>query len=263
MRRLSDLSLGGFVALALFFLYAPVAVLILFSFNDSRLMTLPLSGFTWDWYKAVFANEAMMRALRNSLFVASVATAISLVIGTMAAFALDRIRFPGKTMFRRIILLPISLPGIIIGISILNMSSAVGLRLSLTTVILGHTAMLLAIVVTQVFARLQRMDRNIEEAAADLGASPWQTFTRVTLPNIRSALIGSGLLSFTVSFDDVPITFFLTGRENTLPMYIYSAMRRGPSPEFNAVSTMIFISSLALIIFSIILLTRDKGESNV
>ena len=263
MRRLSDLSLGGFVALALFFLYAPVAVLILFSFNDSRLMTLPLSGFTWDWYKAVFSNEAMMRALRNSLFVASVATVISLVIGTMAAFALDRIRFPGKTMFRRIILLPISLPGIIIGIAILNMSSAVGLRLSLTTVILGHTAMLLAIVVTQVFARLQRMDRSIEEAAADLGASPWQTFSRVTLPNIRSALIGSGLLSFTVSFDDVPITFFLTGRENTLPMYIYSAMRRGPSPEFNAVSTMIFIGSLALIIFSIILLTRDKGESNV
>ena len=263
MRRLSDLSLGGFVALALFFLYAPVVVLILFSFNDSRLMTLALSGFTWDWYKAVFANEAMMRALRNSLFVASVATAISLAIGTMAAFALDRIRFPGKTMFRRIILLPISLPGIIIGISILNMSSAVGLHLSLTTVILGHTAMLLAIVVTQVFARLQRMDRNIEEAAADLGASPWQTSTRVTLPNIRSALIGSGLLSFTVSFDDVPITFFLTGRENTLPMYIYSAMRRGPSPEFNAVSTMIFVGSLALIIFSIILLTRDKGESNV
>lgn len=263
MRRLSDLSFGGFVVLALFFLYAPVAVLVLFSFNDSRLMTLPLSGFTWDWYKAVFVNEAMMRALRNSLYVASVATAISLVIGTMAAFALDRIRFPGKTMFRRIILLPISLPGIIIGISILNMSSAVGLHLSLTTVILGHTAMLLAIVVTQVFARLQRMDRNIEEAAADLGASPWQTFTRVTLPNIRSALIGSGLLSFTVSFDDVPITFFLTGRENTLPMYIYSAMRRGPSPEFNAVSTMIFIGSLALIVFSIILLTYDKGESNV
>lgn len=263
MRRLSDVSLGAFVVLALIFLYVPVAVLILFSFNDSRLMTLPLSGFTWDWYTSVFANEAMMRSLRNSLYVAGVATVISLVIGTMAAFALDRIAFPGKTAFRRIILLPISLPGIIIGISILNMSSLVGLRLSLTTVILGHTAMLLAIVVTQVFARLQRMDRSIEEAAADLGASPWQTFVRVTLPNIRSALIGSGLLAFTVSFDDVPITFFLTGRENTLPMYIYSAMRRGPSPEFNAVSTMIFIGSLALVILSIILLSRDKGESNV
>src|SRR6056297_1236568 len=103
MRKLSDYSLGGFVALALLFLYAPVAVLILFSFNDNRLMTLPLSGFTWDWYKAVFANEAMMRALRNSLFVASIATAISLVIGTMAAFALDRINFVGKTAFRRVI----------------------------------------------------------------------------------------------------------------------------------------------------------------
>ena len=262
MKSLSDISLAGFAVLALLFLYLPVAVLILFSFNDSKLMTLPLSGFTLDWYKAVFANEAMMRALRNSLFVASISTGISVVVGTMAAFALDRIDFYGKTMFRRVILLPISLPGIIIGISILNMSSVVGLRLSLTTVILGHTAMLLAIVVTQVFARLQRLDRSIEEAAADLGASPWQTFTRVTLPNIRSALIGSSLLSFTVSFDDVPITFFLTGRENTLPMYIYSALRRGPSPEFNAVSTLILIGSLGLIIFSIILLSRDQEKSH-
>jgi spermidine/putrescine transport system permease protein len=262
MKSLSDISLAGFAVLALLFLYLPVAVLILFSFNDSKLMTLPLSGFTLDWYKAVFDNEAMMRALRNSLFVASISTGISVVVGTMAAFALDRIDFYGKTMFRRVILLPISLPGIIIGISILNMSSVVGLRLSLTTVILGHTAMLLAIVVTQVFARLQRLDRSIEEAAADLGASPWQTFTRVTLPNIRSALIGSSLLSFTVSFDDVPITFFLTGRENTLPMYIYSALRRGPSPEFNAVSTLILIGSLGLIIFSIILLSRDQEKSH-
>ncbi|MEB8388043.1 ABC transporter permease [Rhodobacteraceae bacterium KMM 6894] len=198
MKNISDISLAGFAVLALLFLYLPDAVLILFSFNDSKLMTLPLSGFTLDWYTAVFANEAMMRALRNSLLVASVSISISLVIGTMAAFALDRIDFVGKIMFRRIVLLPISLPGIIVGISILNMSSVVGLRLSLTTVILGHTAMLLAIVVTQVSARLQRLDRTIEEAAADLGASPWETFIRVTLPNIRSALIGSALLSFTV-----------------------------------------------------------------
>lgn len=258
MIRLQRLALANVAVLGLIFLYVPVIVLVLFSFNDNDLMVLPLSGFTWRWYESALANERMMQALLNSLYVAAVATAIALVVGTMAAFALDRVAFPGKTLFRRIVLMPISLPGIITGISILNMSSLLGVSLSLETVILGHTAMLLAIVVTQVFARLQRFDRRLEDAASDLGASPWQTLWRVTLPNISSALIGSALLSFIVSFDEIPITFFLTGLDNTLPMYIYSIMRQGPSPEINAISTLILLGSLVLIAISIVLLTRDK-----
>ena len=157
--------------------------------------------------------------------------------------------------------MPISLPGVITGVSILNMFSMMGVGLSLVTVILGHTAMLLALVVTQVFARLQRLDRSMEDAAGDLGASPWETFKRVTLPNIRTALIGSGLLSFIVSFDEVAVTFFLTGRENTLPMYIYSSLRQGPSPELNAICTVIFAGTVILIGISVIFLRTGKGAT--
>jgi spermidine/putrescine transport system permease protein len=244
---------------AMLFLYVPVLVLVVFSFNDNRSLTLPLRGFTLKWYEKFLNNSDMLEAIWNSLYVASMATAITIVIGTVAAFALDRVRFPGKTVFRRMILLPIALPGIITGISMLNMFKLMGINLSLETVILGHATGLVAIVVTQVYARLQRFNRRIEEASADLGARPWQTFFYVTLPNIRSAMIGSALLSFTVSFDEIPVTFFLTGRDNTLPMYIYSTLRRGITPEINAVGTIIVVLSLGLIGLSVYLL-RDSAK---
>ena len=139
----------------------------------------------------------------------------------------------------------------------LNMFRAMGLDLSLFTVILGHGTALSAVVITQVFARLQRFNRNVEEASSDLGAKPWQTFLFVTLPNIRSAIIGSALLSFTLSFDEIPVTFFLTGRENTLPMYIYSTIRRGITPEINAIGTLIVVGSLVLIVLSVYLLMKE------
>jgi spermidine/putrescine transport system permease protein len=261
MTKLSNTALNAFAAAALTFLYIPVVVVILFSFNDNRLMKLPLSGFTLKWYEALYSNDVLTAALLNSLYVSFFATVISLIVGTVAAFALHGHEFPGKGLFRKAILMPISLPGIIIGIAILNFSMAIGLKLGLSLVIFGHTSMLLAIVVTQVFARLESMDQSLQDAAGDLGASPWQTFMRVTLPNIASALLGSALLSFTVSFDDVPITFFLTGRENTLPMYIYSSLRRGPSPEINAVSTLILVVSLILIIFSVRMLANPAKRA--
>jgi spermidine/putrescine transport system permease protein len=236
------------------FLYLPISVLIIFSFNDNRIMTLPLNGFTWRWYEAVVNNADMLEAIGNSLYVASFATAGCLIIGVPAAFALDRVNFPGKAAFRRLILLPIALPGVITGISMLNLFRVIGFNLSLETVILGHATALVSIVVTQVFARLQRLNRSYEEASSDLGARPWQTFFFVTLPNIRSAVIGSALLAFTVSFDEIPVTFFLTGRDNTLPMYIWSTLRRGITPEINAVGTIIILVSLCLIVLSVYLL---------
>jgi spermidine/putrescine transport system permease protein len=236
------------------FLYMPICVLIIFSFNDNRIMTLPLNGFTWRWYEAVINNADMLEAIGNSLYVASFATAGCLIVGVPAAFALDRVNFPGKKAFRRLILLPIALPGVITGISMLNLFRVVGFNLSLETVILGHATALVSIVVTQVFARLQRLNRSYEEASGDLGARPWQTFLFVTLPNIRTAVIGSALLSFTVSFDEIPVTFFLTGRDNTLPMYIWSTLRRGITPEINAVGTIIILVSLCLIVTSVYLL---------
>ncbi len=250
---------GTVIACILAYLYLPILILVIFSFNDSSSLTLPLKGFTWQWYETLFNNSDLLQALRNSFYVAISATTLTLLIGVPAAFALDRIRFPGKTVFRRLVLLPLVLPGIITGISMLNLFKLVGFQLSLETVIIGHATALISIVVTQVFARLQRLNRSLEEAAADLGARPWETFFFVTLPNIRSALIGSALLSFTLSFDEIPVTFFLTGRDNTLPMYIWSTLRRGITPEINAVGTLIILGSLVMIVLSVSML-RPQDE---
>lgn len=246
-------------SLILAFLYLPIVVLIAFSFNASRSLSWPMSGFTLDWYRKLAENDQLLTALQNSLYVAVSATALTLLIGVPAALALDRFQFPGKAVFRKLVLLPIALPGIITGISMLILFRLMGFGLSLETVIIGHATALLAVVVTQVYARLQRLPKSLEEASADLGASGWQTFIMVTLPNIRTAVIGAGILSFTLSFDEIPVTFFLTGRDNTLPMYIWSTMRRGLTPEINAVGTLIIAVSIVLIIVSV-LLQREKPK---
>jgi spermidine/putrescine transport system permease protein len=196
--------------------------------------------------------------LWNSVVVGLAAVCICLAIGVPTALALDRYDFPGKTAFRRLVILPITLPGLITGVSMLSMFRTTGIELSLITVIIGHGTALTAIVVTNVFARLQRFDRRIEEASADLGARPWQTFRYITLPNIKAALIGSSLISFTLSFDEIPVTFFLTGRDNTLPMYIWSVIRRGITPEINAIGTIIVGASIVLILVSVFMLQEDN-----
>ena len=254
------LTLKLFTALVLVGLYLPVVVLVIFNFNDNIVTTLPLRNFTLDWYRKAFSNEDMLRAAANSLYVAVAATALTLVIGTAAAFAIDRTDFAGKAVFRRLVVLPLVLPGIITGISMLNLFRMMGMNLSLGTVILGHATALISVVVTQVYARLLRVNRRVEEASSDLGAKPWQTFLYVVLPNIRSALLGSALICFTLSFDEIPVTFFLTGRENTLPMYIYSTLRKGITPEINAIGTVIVAVSLILILLSVRMLGGDRRE---
>jgi len=258
----SDLALFLAAAVVVAFLYLPVVVLIIFSFNNNEVTTLPLKDFTLHWYEGAFSNKELLRALWNSIYVATFATAICVGIGVPAGIALDRVDFPGKLLFRRFVLLPLVLPGIITGLSMMIMFTKVfGFQLSLQTVILGHGTALVSVVATQVFARLQRFNRRMEEASADLGARPLQTFFRITLPNIQAAILGSALLSFTLSFDEIPVTYFLTGRENTLPMYIYSTLRRGITPEINAIGTIIVLVSLGLIVFSIWLLS-DRGEKS-
>lgn len=259
--RAGDNLLWLIAAGTMAFLYLPILVLIVFSFNDNRVTTLPLRGFTLRWYQAVLDNADIQAAIVNSLYVATAATAITVVLGTTAAFALDRVDFPGKTAFRRLIFLPIALPGLVTGIAMLNLFRLMGLNLSLETVILGHATALTVIVVTQVFARLQRFNRRLEEASGDLGARPWQTFLFVTFPNIRSAVIGSALLSFTLSFDEIPVTFFLTGRDNTLPMYIWSVVRRGITPEINAIGSVIIAVSLILILGAVFILS-EPGKND-
>jgi len=258
-RYAADSVFMTFVAILMAFLYIPIWVLIVFSFNDSRSLTWPLTGFTLEWYEKLWNNSQLQDAIGNSFYVASCATVLTLLVGVPAALALHRVNFPGKKVFRRLVVLPITLPGVVTGISMLNLFRVLGFNLSLETVILGHATALLAVGVTQVSARLERLPKSLEEASADLGAPPLHTFIHVTLPNIRSAVIGAGLLSFVLSFDEIPVTFFLTGRDNTLPMYIYSTMRRGVTPEINAVGTLIVLFSLILIIGAVIA-TRDRKK---
>ncbi len=258
--QVSTRALGVAAASTIAFLYLPIVVLIVFSFNDNPVTTLPLRGFTWRWYESAFTNSDLLHALRNSIHVASSATVLCIIIGVPAAVALDRIEFPGKALFRRAVLLPLVLPGIITGISMLNLFRVVGFDLSLTTVVIGHGTALVSVVITQVFARLQRFNRRLEEASDDLGATPLQTFWLVTLPSIRTAIVGSALLAFTLSFDEIPVTFFLTGRDNTLPMYIYSTLRSGITPEINAIGTIIVVTSLFIIFLSVYLLSDRQEE---
>ncbi|MFG6083485.1 ABC transporter permease [Paracoccus litorisediminis] len=252
-------GLVGFAVAVLAFLYLPIVVLVIFSFNDSKVTSFPLSGFTLHWYSQVLANSQMLTALGNSLYVAVFATLISVVVGVLAALALHRYDFPGKRLFQNVLILPLSLPGIVTGIAMLNFYKQIGIPQSLGAVIIGHATALMGIVVSQVLARLSRLNPRLLEASADLGVRPFATFWHVTLPSIRSAVIGSALLCFTLSFDEIPVTYFLTGRDVTLPIYIYSTLRRGITPEINAIGTMIVAASILIIILSVRLL-RDRGQ---
>src|SRR5580765_1708876 len=230
------------------FLYLPIAVLIVYSFNGAGVGGFPPRDLTLDWYLTLFADEAIWESVGNSLLVAACAVAIALGLGIPAALALDRAQFPGKAVFRRLVLLPLILPGIITGLSLLMLFNEGHIKLSLLTIILGHGTALISVATTEVFAGLQKLDRAQEEASLDLGANYWQTFWQITLPNLRLSIIGAALLIFTLSMDEIAVSFFLIGRENTLPIEIWGRLRRGITPEINAISTIIFVFSLIAIV---------------
>ncbi|MEP6642905.1 MAG: ABC transporter permease [Acidobacteriaceae bacterium] len=230
------------------FLYLPIIALVVYSFNGAGVGGFPPRNLTFDWYRMLFADGAIWTSVVNSLIVAFAAIAISLTLGIPAALALDRANFPGKALFRRLVLLPLILPGIITGLSLLMLFRQAGAKLGLLTIILGHGTALISVATTEVFAGLQKLDRAQEEASLDLGANYWQTFWRVTLPNLRLSIIGAALLIFTLSMDEIAVSFFLIGRDNTLPLEIWGRLRRGITPEINAISTIIFFFSLLLIL---------------
>jgi spermidine/putrescine transport system permease protein len=255
--------LGAYALFVYLFLYFPIVVLIVYSFNGSGVGGFPPSGWTLDWYRQLFADGSLWDAVLNSVIVAAVAVAIALGLGLPAALALDRSQFPGKALFRRLVLLPLILPGIITGLSLLMLFVGVGMKLSLVTVILGHGTALISVATTEIFAGLQKMDRAQEEASLDLGANHWKTFWRITFPNLRVSLIAAALLIFTLSLDEIAVTFFLIGRDNTLPLEIWSRLRRGITPEINAISTLILLFSIATILIWYRLRTRTQSAGDV
>jgi spermidine/putrescine transport system permease protein len=233
--------LAAYAFLVYAFLYFPIIVLVVYSFNGSGVGGFPPANWTLDWYRQLFRDAALWDAVLNSVIVAAVAVAIALGLGLPAALALDRTDFPGKALFRRLVLLPLILPGIITGLSLLMLFVAVGMKLSLVTITLGHGTALISVATTEIFAGLQKLERAQEEASLDLGANHWKTFRRVTLPNLRVSLIAAALLIFTLSLDEIAVSFFLIGRSNTLPLEIWSRLRRGITPEINAISTLILV----------------------
>jgi spermidine/putrescine transport system permease protein len=241
------------------FLYLPIVILVIFSFNVSR-YAAAWRGFTLDWYASLFADEAIGAALKNSLIVAGTSTLISTVFGTMVALAMERYSFRGKLAFDSLLYLPIIIPDIAMAVMLLLFFVLSHARLGLITIVISHVAFNISFVAVVVRARLAYFDITLEEAAQDLYANEWQTFRRVTLPLIMPGILGGALLAFTLSIDDFVITFFTAGPgSTTLPLRIYSMVKFGVTPEINAFSSMMLVVSMALVMLSLILQKGGGG----
>ena len=245
--KVPDRALLLFAALIYVFLYAPILVLVFFSFNSTR-STQVWTGFSTKWYGELLRDETVLVAFKTSMIVGITATAIATVIGTLTALALTRYRFRGKAVADSAIYAATVMPEIVVGVSLLVFFVAIHFALGITTIIIAHVAFTISFVTIVVRARLSGMDRSVEEAAQDLGANPVETFLRVTLPLILPGVMAGALLAFTLSLDDFVITFFVAGvGSSTLPLKIYSMIKFGVSPVINALSTVMLVATMVLI----------------
>jgi putative spermidine/putrescine transport system permease protein len=253
------LLLGVWSALVVAFLLAPIALIVLYAFNPSNVQGWPLDGLSTKWFSSTWHNDEMRQAFGLSLKAAAVATTIALILGTSAAFALHRFRFFGREAISLLLVLPIALPGIITGMALNSFFQFWKIDLSYWTIVIGHATFCIVIVFNNVLARLRQTQTSLIEASMDLGADGWQTFRFVTFPVISTALIAGGLLAFALSFDEVIVTTFTAGAQNTLPLWIFGNIRLGQQlPEVNVVVLWV----LALTLIPVILaqrLMRDTG----
>lgn len=251
------LALTVHAVLMYLFLYGPILILVIFSFTRDE-FGVRWTGFTLDWYVRLFRNDRLMGAAFNTLYVAFVSTLVSTVLGTLMALAMERYRFRGRTAVDAVLYLPIVIPEIVMAVALLafsafafdliNALTGQALRRNLTTVILGHIAFSISFVVVVVRTSLKNFDRRLEEAAADLGAGPWQIFWRITFPLILPGIVGGALLAFTLSLDDFIISFFTTGPGSSLlPIEVYASVKRSVTPKINAISTIMLVISMTLV----------------
>ncbi len=244
-------GLLGYSILYLIFLYVPVLFLPLFSFNDSIYITFPLSGFTTQWYEKMIESEVLLNALGNSVKVAACVSVISTILGTLAARAFTRYRFAGRKPMLGLLVLPLVVPGIILGIALLIMMNWAGIELSLVTIGAAHVLIATPFATFVMISRLEGFDANLEEASRDLGESGWTTFWRVTFPLAYPGIVASLLLTFTESFDEFILAFFLAGNEATLPLYIWSQLRFPKTlPVVLALGACILLASFIVITFA-------------
>ncbi len=248
---------AALTAAVLSLLHLPILVLIASSFNRSR-FAMRWDGFTLHWYSRLLERGDVLEALRASLVVALVSTALATVFGTLIALALARHAFPGRRIYQGLLYLPIVTPEIVVGISLLVLFATAGVTLGLATITIAHVAFNISFVAVVVLARLHATGCDLEEAAMDLGAGPLTTFFRVTLPRILPGVVAGALLAFTMSFDDFVITFFVAGvGSTTLPLLVYSMVRRGVEPTINAISTVVLIVTTIAILIAYRL--REEG----
>jgi len=235
--------LGVWTGVTFLFLYLPIAVLIFLSFNDSNILSLPWRGITGKWYSLAFSDRPLMESLGNSLKVATAATVLATGFGLLTAWGIYRYQFWGRNTLRIAVNLPILLPGVVTGVAMLAYFSSLDLPLSLITVILGHGIFGLPVAMGSILTRLGQFPQSLAEAAADLGAKPGRAFWDVIFPYISSAVASGALLAFTLSFDEVIVTIFLTGRDNTLPLEIWARLRTDITPEIAAAATLVLLGS--------------------
>jgi len=278
LRRMGRVILGFTPWVGYIFLWLPILILIVFSFNSSKTNAV-WNGFTLDWYKLLLSGqfstekrlstEFLIGALDNSLIVAASSTLLSTLLGTMIAIGMERLRFRGRRLVDLLLYLPVVIPEVAMGLSLLiffsvsfraiNQLSGWQLTLSLITVIIGHVVFSMPFVAIVVRARLAGMSLTLEEAARDLGANEWQTFRRVTLPLLMPGILSGALLALTLSLDDFVVTLFTAGvGSTTLPLFVYSMIKFGVNPSINAISTLVVVVSMSLVLFSL-LLQRRRG----
>ena len=245
--RLVRRALAGWACLIYIFLFGPIVLLILLSFNKNRYGSFPITGWTFHWYSSIASSPDLQSAIKTSLRVALEVTVISTVVGTAAAFSLVRSRLRFRTGFRIAFTLPIMIPGVLIGVSLLTfLRQGLGVPLSTNTVVIGQSVYTTPFVLLIVAARLEGFDRSLELAASDLGANAVRRFRYVVLPLIGSAVFAGALFVFTLSLDEFVITYFIIGAQVTLPIYIYTQIKFGITPAINAVATLLIVTSLGI-----------------
>ena len=261
--RYSRVALAVWTVLILLFLFVPIAIIILYAFNPSNVQSWPLHGLSTRWFSSTWHNAEMRHALWLSVRAGLLSTAIAVLLGSMAAFAVHRFRFFGREAISFLLVLPIALPGIITGMALNSFISFSGISFSLTTIIVGHATFCIVTVYNNVLARLRRTQSSLVEASMDLGADGWQTFRFVTLPMIATTLVAGGLLAFALSFDEIVVTTFTAGAQSTLPIWIFGNIRLGQQlPQVNVVVLFVILVSVIPVALAQ-RLTRDTGVVRV
>jgi spermidine/putrescine transport system permease protein len=244
---------GAFTIAGLVFLWAPLLLVFLFSLHSTGSLTFPFEGFSTRWYDEVFSSQEIRTAAKNSLIVSTATAVVTLLLGTLAAYGLTRTRSRLRAPLALLFFLPITLPGLFIGVSLLVAFTRVQFSLSLLTVTIAHLVYVFTFFFLVARAALERLDPALEETAADLGASRLTVFRRVTLPQVWPVLVGAACLAFALSFDEFIITFFVIGPDSTLPMYIWSSLRRTIDPSINAISSLLLLFTMLLFVVTWVL----------